>query len=332
MATMDDVARAAGVSITTVSHVLNGTRHVSERTRHNVEQAIADTGYRAHRLARSLASGRTQTIGLCISAMTNPYFGNLAHSIENALADAGYTLVLGDGHDDPQIEERTVRSLLDYRIDGMILAPTAHAADVTIPLVQAAGAGLVLIDRLLDIDVDQVASEGYAPARRLTEHLLELGHRKVAVLTGNEEASTSQDRFDGYRDALEAAGIDVDPRFVAVGGSNVEQSEAALGRVLDLADPPTALVSLNNSMTIGAMRAIRARSVDVPGDLAMVCYDDFEWANLFEPRLTAIAQDERVLGQQAVELLLDRLARPEVATRRVQIPTVLNHRNSCGCS
>lgn len=332
MATMHDVARVAGVSTTTVSHVLNGTRRVNAETRERVEQAIEQTGYRANRLARSLASGRTRTVGLCISAVTNPYFGNLAHSIELNLAAAGYTLVLGDGHDDVEVEQRAVRSLLDYRVDGLLLAPTRDSRTTTIPRIAETGTPLVLIDRFLDVDCDQVASEGFRPAYEITEHLVELGHRRIAVLTGVGSASSTQERLDGFTAALEAHGIELDPRLVADGASNTDVAHQALLRVLDLDERPTALVTLNNSMTIGAMRAVRDRGVRVPDDLALVCFDDFEWADLFQPRLTAVAQDIDEMGRSAVELLLSRIENPGHEARQIRVGTHLRHRNSCGCS
>lgn len=331
MATMHDVARVAGVSTTTVSHVLNGTRRVNSETRDRVEKAIEQTGYRTNHLARSLASGRTRTVGVCISAMTNPYFGNLAHSIELNLSAAGYTMVLGDGHDDVDVEQEAVRSLLGYRVDGLLLAPTRDSGATTIPQVAAAGTPLVLIDRFLDVECDQVASEGFLPAYEITEHLIERGHRRIAVLTGVGSASSTQERLDGFTAALEAHQIELDPELVADGESNMDVSRQALLRVLDLEDRPTALVTLNNSMTIGAMMAIRDRALRVPDDLALVCFDDFEWADLFQPRLTAVAQDIEEISRNAVELLLSRIENPDQEARQIRVGTHLQHRNSCGC-
>lgn len=331
MPTMRDVAVAAGVSTTTVSHVLNGTRAVNEETRRRVEEAVTSSGYRTNHLARSLASGRTRTIGLCISAMTNPYFGTLAHSIEMNLAAAGYAMVLGDGHDDVMVEQGAVRSFLDYRVDGLLLAPTLDSAKTTIPMLQASRTPFVLIDRMIDLACDQVASEGFRPAYEITEHLITKGHRRIAVLTGVGSASSTQERFEGFLAALLAHGIELDQNLVAEGSSNVEIARQSLLRVLDLNEPPTALVTLNNSMTIGAMMALRERDVRVPQDIALTCFDDFEWADLFAPRLTAVAQDVDEIGRHAVELLLSRIESPTLEARQVRVETHLQHRNSCGC-
>jgi LacI family transcriptional regulator len=154
MTTMGDVARLAGVSASTVSHVLNGTRKVDASTRSRVEAAIEQTGYRRNVVARALAAGRTHTVGLSISALTNPYFGNLVHAVECALSAAGYVLIVGDSHDDLHSERRVTDSLLDRKVDGLIVAPAAGSERTTLPAVVASRTPLVLIDRGVELDCD----------------------------------------------------------------------------------------------------------------------------------------------------------------------------------
>ncbi|WP_242456100.1 LacI family DNA-binding transcriptional regulator [Mycolicibacterium sp. P1-18] len=329
---MGDVARLAGVSSSTVSHVLNGTRRVDGATRQRVEAAIEKTGYRRNVVARSLAAGRTHTVGLSISALTNPYFGSLVHAVERALSDAGYVLIVGDSHDDVDSEKRVTGSLLERQVDGLIVAPAAGSERVTLPTIARTRTPLVLIDRGVDVGSDQVGPENVDSARSLTEHLLDLGHRRIGVLRGLAGISSTTERFDGYAAALASRGVAVDPALVLEGGSNTDVAERAVSTLMSGPDRPTALVSLNNSMTIGALKAVRRLGLSIPADVAFVCYDDFEWSDLFEPRLTAAAQDVDAIGATAVELLLRRIRGSEDEPQRIRVPTTFHHRNSCGCT
>lgn len=331
MTTMGDVARLAGVSASTVSHVLNGTRKVDAATRARVQAAIEATGYRRNVVARSLAAGRTHTIGLSISALSNPYFGNLVHAVERALSEAGYVLVVGDSHDDVTSERRVTDSLLDRKVDGMIVAPAAGSQYSTLPAIVASGTPLVLIDRRVELDCDQVGPENTDSARRLTAHLLEHGHRRVAVVRGLAGISSTTERFAGYTAALADHGIALDPTLVIDGESGTDVAERAVRAALARPDPPTALVSMNNAMTIGALKAVRGLGLSIPGDVAVACYDDFEWSDLFEPKLTAAAQDVETIGATAAALLLRRIDNHDDAPQRIRVPTALHFRNSCGC-
>jgi LacI family transcriptional regulator, galactose operon repressor len=330
MSTMADVARAAGVSTSTVSHVLNGTRRVSEETERAVRDAIQATGYSHDRIARSLATGRTRTIGLAMSAISNPYFAELAHAIEQEAAHAGYSLLLADTHDDPERELRATRDLLGRRVDGVILAPSAGPAGA-LDLLRKRGVATVLIDRFMPVELDQIATENATPTALLVEHLAELGHRRIGMIAGLQGLSTSEERITGYRRGLASASIEFDSDLVARGDSDAEHARAAVHRLLALDRPPTALVVSNNRMTIGAMQALRDAALTVPDDIALVGFDDFEWADLFHPRLTSIAQANTEIGQQSVAMLLSRLANPELAIRKVQLEPRFVHRESCGC-
>ncbi|OZD71188.1 LacI family transcriptional regulator [Rhodococcus sp. 05-340-1] len=332
MPTMDDVARLAGVSVSTVSHVLNGTRNVNPATRQRVDAAILEIGYRRNVVARSLAAGRTHTVGLSIAALTNPYFGSLVHAVEERLSEAGYVLILGDSHDEPRSERRVTDSLLDRQVDGMILAPAAGSEFSTIPEIVRSGTPLVLIDRMLDVACDQVGPENDVSAYELTTHLLDAGHRRIAIVRGIEGISSTTERFDGYTRALADRGIELDPRLILDGRSSVEVAESRVRGLMSGPDRPTALVSMNNSMTIGSLKAVRGLGLSIPADLAFVCYDDFEWSDLFEPRLTAAAQDVQTIGRTAADLLLGRIEGREDAPRSIRVPTTFTHRNSCGCT
>ncbi|OIJ69020.1 LacI family DNA-binding transcriptional regulator [Streptomyces mangrovisoli] len=374
MPTMADVARAAGVSVATVSHVLNGTRPVLPHTRQAVLDAVETLGYTPNTLARSLVTARTRSIGLAVSAISNPYFTEILQGVEACALEHGYSLLIADPHDDPEHERKVVHLLHERRVDGLIVAPSARP-DALLAYLRRHRVPTVLLDRVVDEDedrrdgeeryesedrrdgqyrhggedrhgdgrgsggagdaggapFDQVAAENVAPMARLVTHLADLGHRRIGLVAGLPGLSTTTERVAGHRHGLAAAGLPHDERLVVCGDSAVDGGERAAEALLDLAAPPTALVTANNAMTIGALRALRRRGLSVPGDLALCCFDDFAWADLFAPRLTAIAQPSREIGAEAVRVLLDRLASPDRPARTVRLPCAFVHRDSCGC-
>ena len=331
MATMEDVARVAGVSTTTVSHVLNGTRPVSERTTARVMAAIDETGYSQNTIARAMARGRTQSLGLAISGLANPYFTELIASVEQAATRARHTLLLGDTHDDPEHELEIVRALVERRVDGLLLAPSVGAAEGALKYLAGQSLPVVLIDRFADASLDQVGSENVEPTAQLVDHLATCGHRRIGMIVGSPQLSTTLERLAGYELGLERNGLSFEPALVTSGESRRDAAAEATRRLLDLDDPPTALISGNNAMTIGVLEALQERGLSVPGDIALVAFDDFEWAEFFAPRLTVIAQPVGELGEQAVSLLLARLEDPTREPQTIRLPAPFVHRDSCGC-
>src|SRR3954469_11808292 len=332
MVTMAEVAKLAGVSVTTVSHVINGTRPASERTRRSVLAAIERTGYRPNTIARALARGGTQSLGLAISGLSNPYFMDVVAAVEQAAGRAGHTLLLGDTREDPEHELRIVRALAERQVDGMLLAPTVGALERALPYLKAQEVPTVLLDRFVDVPLDQVGCDNEQPTARLVEHLIDKGHKRIAMAIGIPGLSTTEERVRGYRMALKRAGLGFDSALVAEGSSQRDQAREAMHALLDLPDPPTAVVSGNNFMTIGLLRAIAERGLTVPDDLALVAFDDFEWPYLFAPRLTVIRQPTTELGSRAVELLLSRLEDPSRPVRTERLDANFIHRDSCGCT
>ncbi|MFJ6831094.1 LacI family DNA-binding transcriptional regulator [Streptomyces sp. NPDC091209] len=336
MATMADVARRANVSIATVSHVLNDTRPVLPRTRQAVLDAIDELGYTPNSLARSLVTSRTRSIGLAVSAITNPYFTEILQGVEAGALEHGYGLLIADPHDDPEHERTVVQLLHERRVDGMIIAPSA-TPDALLRYLGRHDVPTVFLDRLVSPPVgsgfrhDQVCAENTEPMAALVAHLAERGHRRIGLVAGLPGLSTTTERITGYRHGLAHAGLPYDERLVAHGDSRTETAEEATHRLLSLGAPPGALVTADNAMTIGALRALRERGLSVPDDLALCCFDDFSWADLFTPRLTVIAQPAKEIGATAVHLLLERLASPQLESRTVRLPSAFVHRSSCGC-
>src|SRR2546427_3992154 len=290
---MADVARLAGVSATTVSHVLNKTRRVTPETEELVHQAIARTGYRHNLVSRALATQSTDTIGVAMAVVTNPYFAELVRNIDRLLRPVGSTMILADTNDDPVVEVDVINHLLARRVSGLIVSPLEGNAELTGCLRELLDEGfpLLFLDRRSTLPGDQVYSECVDSTYYLTAHLAAQGHRRIGFVQGNLATMSAQDRLKGYRKAVAEVGLDDDPRLVIAGESDERVTEQqVLAHLATMDEPATALVVSNNQMTIGTMRAIRKRRLKVPRDIALVCYDDFEWAELFDPQITAMAQ------------------------------------------
>jgi LacI family transcriptional regulator len=337
MPTMADVARSAGVSVATVSHVLNDTRPVLPHTRQAVLDAIDELGYTPNTLARSLVTSRTRSIGLAVSAISNPYFTEILQGVEAGALEHGYSLLIADPHDDPAHERKIVQLLHERRVDGMIVAPSADPREL-LSYLRRHDVPTVFLDRVVDAPkdgtprFDQVCADSAEPTAELVTHLAGLGHRRIALVAGRPGLSTTGERITGYRHGLAAAGLPHDERLVVHGDSESAGGHRATAALLSLAAPPTALVTANNAMTLGALRALRERGLSVPDDIALCCFDDFDWADLFTPRLTAIAQPSKEIGAHAVRVLLERLSAPDRPARTVRLACTFIHRTSCGCA
>ncbi|MEU5553339.1 MULTISPECIES: LacI family DNA-binding transcriptional regulator [unclassified Micromonospora] len=330
---MAEVARIAGVSTTTVSHVLNKTRKVAPETEELVRKALESTGYRHNLAARALATQSTDTIGLAMSVVTNPYFAALIRDIERHLRRAGYTLILADTNDDPEVELDVINHLLARRVSGLIVNPLEGHGELTQCLQKLLDEQLptIFLDRRSTLPGDQVYSECLDSIHHLTAHLAAQGHHRIGYVRGAMREMSAQDRLAGYQRAVAELGLADDPGLVIAGESDERTTEQRLVEHLASDEPATALVVSNNQMTLGALRAIRRTGLKVPHDIALVCYDDFEWADLFDPQISAMAQDAARLASTAVELLLARIRRPDRAPQSVVVPATFRHRDSCGC-
>lgn len=333
--TMQDVARAARVSQPTVSHVLNATRKVSPDVVARVTSAIHQTGYTHDSIARSLRTGRTHTVGLAVSAISNPYFGEVVHAIERELSAAGYTIILVDSHDDPGREQTVLAELLSRRVDALIVAPSEDVETV-VRRIRARTVPAVLFDRIPDgvklTGMDAVGVENVESMASLVTHFTGAGHRRIGLIAGRAGLSTTEERVAGFRLGLTRAGLDVDESIIRYADTGEHPAEHALREILSVQNPPTALITGNNQSTIDAMRTLRELAISVPHDLAFASFDDFPWADLFHPRVTAIAQPLAELGHRAVTLLLERLDNPDSPPRIETMTPTLMHRDSCGVS
>jgi LacI family transcriptional regulator len=330
---MSDVAEAAGVSMSTVSHVINGTRVVDPATVQRVREAISRTGYRHNRLARALARGvGTQSVGVALSAQSNPYLADLVMPIETSVTRHGSLMLLGETHEDLESEYRLVNALLDRRVDGIILAPSARAGERTLPMLAKARLPVVLIDRVVDAEhFDQVGSDNREPMASIVDHLAGHGHTRIALVAGMAGLATSVERREGYLRGLERNGLELVPELIVDGGSSAAEAGRAMARLWSQGPRPTAVIPANNYMTVGVLKWLRQERLSVPGDVAVAGFDDFEWSDLLDPPLTAVAQNWTTIGQRAIEMLTDRLSNPDRPFRTERIVASLMVRQSCGC-
>ncbi|MFZ4877650.1 LacI family DNA-binding transcriptional regulator [Janthinobacterium sp. Mn2066] len=333
MATMEDVARKADVSLSTVSHVINGTRKVSPKTVAAVNAAMEQIGYVPNMLARALAGSSSGTIGVAISAFTNHYFSETVRAIEAACTRHGLMMLFSDTHDDPAQELKVVQNLHQRRVDGIVLAPSGDPDNLALNYLSTNKIASVLVDRMSPLPFDQVGVENVEATAQLVGHLIEVhGHRRIGFIAGAAGLSTTNERVEGYRLALERAGISFDPALVRPGDSNLARSGAATRELLALAQRPSAIVAGNNLMTIGTMHALRDAHIAVPQEVALAGFDDFDWADYFNPRLTVMAQPLEELGSMAVDLLIERIANPGREQHVTRLAPTLRVRNSCGCA
>lgn len=329
--TQRDIAELAGVSITTVSHVVNGTRAVAPETRKAVLDAVENTGYTGDAIARSLVTGGTRSLGVAISLLANPYFAVLMQAIEREAAREGYTVLLADTHDTAETELATVRSLRSRRVDGLLLTPSPGDSAVLGELTSLA-MPVVLLDRLTTrSDIDQVGAENIQSTSALTEHLAAVGHRRIGLISGAAGLTTSEERTLGYRLGLGRAGLPWDPELVASGDSVREEGAAAFARLLAMPEPPSGVVVGNDAMMVGVLHEARRNGVRIGRDVAVVGFDDAEWSELVDPPLTTMAQPVEDIGRRAVRALLTRIRTPDREPETVRLPPELRHRNSCGC-
>ncbi|MEU0571103.1 LacI family DNA-binding transcriptional regulator [Nonomuraea sp. NPDC005983] len=327
MARIKDVAAHAGVSVATVSRVLNDHPSVTDDTRRRVHDAMAALNYVPNAVARSLRTTATRTLGLIIGDILNPFFTELARSVEDEARREGFTVVMGNADERADEQDHYVRTLLEQRVDGLLICPTAELTPLVQQLAEA-GAPLVFLDRTIDgLDVPCVRSDGSAAITELVKHLHEQGHRHIALASGPSTLSTGRERTRAFTDALSAAGLTAPPEYVRYGDFREGSGRSITAELLDLPTPPDAIFFGDNLMTLGGLEEIRARKLRIPRDVAVASFDDVTWFRHIEPPITAIAQPTAEMGRRAVQLLLRRV-RHQPAPSAV-LPARLVIRQSC---
>ncbi len=329
VATIRDVARAASVSTSTVSHVINGTRYVSPETRQRVLQAMSELNYSPNRLARSLRNNRTLTLGVLLPNSANPFFAEVLLGIENVCFERGYNIIMGNASDDPQRELEYLQVWLSRQVDGILLISTGAYND-SLTLLASHETPVVMVDRTAGIPtMDEILTANKQGGLLATRYLLERGHRRIGCITGPSYLTPSAERVEGYAEALRAAGVPLNEALIVTGDFLHASGYRACQHMLGLADPPTAIFACNDLMAVGALCAVHEAGLHVPDDVSVIGYDDIPLASYTVPRLTTIAQPAREIGQLAAERLIARLQQATAAPAHQQLPVRLVERDSC---
>jgi LacI family transcriptional regulator len=303
MAGIKDVAARAGVSVASVSRVLNESKPVSAETRDRVLAAVRDLNYSIDQRARALRRRKSGTLGLVVAEVRNPFFSEVIHSIEAVAYESNYSLFLCNSNEDAERERFHLRAMQAQRIDGIIILPVTTSGRALLPLIKEQVPVVCLDRRVDDMDLDSVLVDNVAGARLAVSHLVALGHRRIGYI-GGRPLTPEFERLAGYRQGLAAHTIPEDPDLVRRGDSLQPSGYTQARALLDLPTPPSAIFVINNPMALGALTAIRERGLRVPRDISVIAFDDAPWSALLDPPLTTIAQPTDMLGTAAARLLL----------------------------
>ena len=325
---MRDVAERAGVSVTSVSHVINETRPVSYELRERVLAAMEELGYQPNRLARSLRSGKTQTIGTIVPDNADPFFAEVARGIEDTAFENGYSLILCNSDANLGKEAFYTDVLVEKQVDGILFLAAGLSTERILDL-QQRGMPVVVVDRELPgANVDLVVTDNAGGGWSATSHLIDLGHRRIGYITAPSDLTLSEYRSTGYRKALEEAGIAENGKLVVRGNFDFKSGYRAARQLLANDKQPTAIFASNDIMAIGAICAAVESGLQVPQDLSVVGYDDIPLASYSNPPLTTIAQPNYDMGVRAASLLLERLHDPGRPSQRIVLDVELRIRRS----
>lgn len=326
--TIRDVAEKAGVSVSTVSRVLTSNAPVQEVTRKVVEDAINELGFRPNGLARSLRSNETKTIGLIIPDVANPFFPEVARGVEDAACKRGYSVILCNSGNDRSKETMYFQVLQERRIDGIILTGSGSLSEYA-QLREMDRFPVVFLDRNAEgLDVDSVESDSYNGACQAVQHLIELGHREIAFVSGSSATSTGSRRQRGYIDTLAGHGITPPPEYIVPGDFTLEAGRFAGLTLLNGSRRPTAIFVSSDIEAIGVMMAAESLRLSIPRDLSVVGFDNTLLSTVTRPALSTVSQPKYDMGQQAVKLLIERLQKKRQKVKHVVLPTRLEVRGT----
>lgn len=331
MVSIRDVAEKAGVSTSTVSHVVNKTRFVSEETQAKVLTAMEDLNYKPNRLARSLRrkDKRTNTLGLMIPDSANPFFAEVLRGVEDASFESGYNVFLCNSDDNPKKEQNYIEVLLGKQIDGIILV-SAGANNNSLQVLANNGVPSVVVDReVKGANTDSVLVDNVDGGFQAINYLIALGHSQIGCIGGPSLLTPSAGRVQGYRKALTECGISVDEALIIPGDFRAQSGYEAANTLLGLSDPPTAIFACNDMMAVGAIHAIDKLGLKVPKDISIIGFDDIPLASFTRPPLATIAQPSHEMGLLAAEMVITRIQDPDLPSRNEMLSTSLVIRDSC---
>lgn len=331
MANIQDVAKLARVSIATVSRVLNGTAYVDAEVAARVRAAVEELQYQPSRAARTLRGSHSTIIGLLITDIQNPFFTSLVRGVEDMAQRNGYSIILCNSDEDPHKERQYIEVLCAERVAGAIVVPTRENQR-PFKLFQEHSIPVVAVDRRVkDSAIDVVLVDNLRGAREGTAHLLANGYRRIGMISGPAVTTSGRERLEGYRQALQEAGIAYDPTLVRSGSFKEQSGQQLAHELLDLETPIEALFVANNLMTLGALAALNERKLRIPEDIAVVGFDEMPWATLGSVSLTTVTQPVYDIGSTAALRLFQRLQNKNasaITRQEIVLAPTLNIRNS----
>ncbi|MBF4245438.1 LacI family DNA-binding transcriptional regulator [Vibrio anguillarum] len=329
MATMKDIARLAGVSTSTVSHVINKSRYVSDEIAERVNKAAQDLNYAPSALARSLKMNRTRTIGMLVTTSTNPFFGEVVKGVERSCYHKGYNLILCNTEGDSQRMQASINTLLQKRVDGLLLMCSTLE-----------GERIDVFERYPDIPVvvmdwgpmlfpsDKIQDNSLRGGYIAANYLIECGHKEIGCITGPLIRHQAQMRYEGYKRAVLEAGLDIQPNWIVESDFECEGGYEAFNKMLAKGPLPSAIFVSNDMMAMGVINAANEKGIRIPEDLSLMGYDDIHIARFMSPALTTIHQPKYRLGKAAVDTLLARLENEALEPQIVQLEPTLVVRKS----
>ena len=329
MVTLADVGRIAGVSTATVSHVLNQTRYVSDETKERVYAALDETGYQLNPFARALRKDTSDLVGFVVSDLANPYSMEIMKGIEAGTRASHRTLVVANTDDDPQLELDSFEAFGRNRVAGLITALSAESSPKSLDYLKKAEFPVVLVDTPTTEPFDQVIVNGRDPSRTVVEHLIELGHSRIAVMAGQESNANNRERVAGWTNAMQAHGLNCSASLIHYSGRDTQRTRDQARELLTSAEPPTAIFATSNRVAEGLLETVGELGLRMPDDLSVVVFDEPPFANLIQPRLTCIAQPTLEIGTEAVRLMMERITDRDLPPNRVVLEPTIQHGGSC---
>lgn len=327
--TIKDVALAAGVSLKTVSRVINESNDVSSETRQKVLEAIKKVGYRPNAIARSLRVKKTFSIGVIIADITNSFYSTLVRGIEDVALSRNYSILLANSDEMLKKEKMYIKVFVEKQVEGLIIVPSAGSQEYLKTLLKHLP--IVFVDRdANEIEASTVKVENKNGAYMLTRHLIQHGYSRIAFICHDVNLSTGKERFDGFEEALKESNIELVAGLIKIGNRTIDDAFEAVRDIINNNIRPQAIFTSNNIMAQGVMKALEYFSLEIPRDIALVSFDDFQLSEIFRPHLTVVSQPAYDIGRCAAELLFKQMEKG-IKPEKIILPVELVIRESCGC-
>lgn len=326
---INDIAKKAGLSITTVSRVLNGKAEqyrIGKKSQEKIKAAAKELNYIPNQFAANLRSGRSNTIALIVPSLNNPFFAGIASKINAEIRKYGYITIIGDSDENPEIEKMELQQLMSRNIEGLLIVPCSDQSEY-IKLLYDQGLPVICIDRYFeDLDIPFVSTDNYDGAYSATKYLIENGHRVIACIQGVQQSTPNKLRVKGFSDAMEESGI----RGFSVVGDDFSLQNGYLEAKLLLQQKvkPTAIFSLSNTIALGCMKAFREENIRIPDDISLITFDDHPYLDYLATPLSCIAQPVSDISKIAVKFLFSKLEDHEIATRQVLLKPKIKYKES----